>query len=186
MFCPLYSSKPLSVESDTRPTDKHMEIDKEKIAYLPGLLARKLGIGKAALMNHLRKTGLIELCWRTKYSWRIPYEVALKIASPEILSGPPPVRQKRSARRLLANDDTTSKGQEKPAKPATAILPDYRQIGKELRVAGVTMADLIKYIEQQMEVVHEQSPYNTAKRDETGKPQTSGNTSSDISNSSAK
>ena len=186
-----------------------MEINRDKIAYLPGLLAHKLGIGKGTLMRHLRETGLIEKCWRTKYSWRIPYEVAVQIASPEILAGPPPGRQKRSARRLPANG---AKGQEKqlkpeftslqskPAKPATATLPDYRQIGKMLRAAGVTMPDLIKYIEKQMEVVHEQSPYNLARRDENqavtesdndGNPPTPftkgvRSASTDIPNSSAK
>lgn len=163
-----------------------MEINRDKIAYLPGLLAHKLGIGKGTLMKHLRATGLIEHCWRTKYSWRIPYEVALQIASPEILAGPPPGRRKRSSRLPQVRGESGSQKpasgvgeltvafsgtkknerQLEPNKPARAILPDYRQIGKMLRQAGVTMPDLIKYIQQQMGGNNEQTSDNSAKRDE--------------------
>lgn len=180
-----------------------MEINRDKIAYLPGLLAHKLGIGKGTLMKHLRATGLIEQCWRTKYSWRIPYEVALQIASPEILAGPPPGRRKRSARLPQVRGEspaTTFSGAKKnerqpePDKPAREILPDYRQIGKTLRVAGVTMSGLIKYIQQQMGGNNEQTqiplpPFgkgenNSAKRDEnqTATKSTNGGENSDISN----
>lgn len=184
----------------------------DKIAYTPGRLAKKLGVSKGKLMNHLRETGLIEQCFASKSGrWQIPYSVALRISSAETLALPttPVTRSRRKAdageiqsrkadRSSLSSTNGTSYQRQQTFPPQVRPNYDYAQIGKTLRVAGVTMPDLIKYVQQQMEVVYEQSqipqpPFgkgenNNAKRDEnqTDEPKSSGSTSSDISNSSTK
>ena len=68
-------------------------------------------------------------------------------------------------------------------------MPDYAQIGRSLRRAGVTMKDVIKYIEKEMGLTHEQTPNNSGKREENQTDEskaTSVGASSDISNSSEK
>ena len=49
----------------------------DEITFTPGRLAKKLGISKGTLLNHLRGTGLIEQCYVTQHGhWRIPYSLA--------------------------------------------------------------------------------------------------------------
>ena len=173
----------------------------DEITYTPGRLAKKLGISKATLMRHLRKTGLIDQCVLTQHGhWRIPYSLAVKISSPEALTVSP--------RKVSEAPHHKSRGQSLQVSPSSVDtsqpkavgvgLPDYRQIGKTLRKAGFTMTDLIRYIQQQMEVTHEQSPYNSAQRNENQTDEAKSNGSeftdarsglsanSDISNSSEK
>ena len=175
-----------------------------KIAYTPGRLAKKLGVSKGKLMKHLRETGLIEECFASETGrWQIPYSVAVRISSVETLALPTtPVtqsRRKADAGEIQSRNGTSYQRQQ-TFPPQVRPNYDYAQIGKTLRAAGVTMPDLIKYIEKQMEVVHEQSPYNLARRDENqavtesdndGNPPTPftkgvRSASTDIPNSSAK
>jgi hypothetical protein len=117
-------------------------------------------------MRHLRHTGLIYHCFQTDNGyWRIPYHVAAEIASPEALS----LRQKEAPRhrpkeesdelwRLkahLAEAEMVSRGKPTPQRPKTRVeiltqprddnnLPQYyRQIGKVLQDAGVTLKDML-------------------------------------------
>lgn len=138
----------------------------DKIAYTPGRLAKKLGVSKGKLMNHLRETGLIEECFASETGrWQIPYSVAVRISSAETLALPttPVTRSRRKAdRSSLSSTNGTSYQRQQTFPPNY----DYAQIGKTLRVAGVTMPDLIKYIQQQMGGNNEQMSDNSAKRDE--------------------
>ena len=175
----------------------------DEITYTPGRLAKKLGISKSKLMRHLRDTGLIEQCRLTQSGhWQIPYSVAARISSVEALSAPSPtpISRQTRARNNRGNEPKEPKSffnsQTKPISEFTnarsglmVSIPNYAQIGKTLRQAGVTMVDLIKYFEQQMGVTHEQTPNNSGKREENQANEsktTSGGASSDISNSSEK
>jgi len=182
----------------------------DEITYTPGRLARKLGFSKTKLMKHLRATGLIEQCRLTQGGhWQIPYSVAARISSVEALSAPSPTpisrqRQTRKASPPLVNEPKPVSEFTNARSGLMVSIPNYAQIGKALRQAGVTMVDLIKYFEKQMEVTHEQyeqtqnppipprggteGENNSAQRDENqaATKSTNGGGSSDISNSSAK
>lgn len=137
-----------------------------KIAYTPGRLAKKLGVSKGKLMKHLRETGLIEECFASETGrWQIPYSVAVRISSVETLALPTtPVT--RSRRKADAGEIQSRNGTSYQRQQTFPPNYDYAQIGKTLRVAGVTMPDLIKYIQQQMGGNNEQPSDNSAKRDE--------------------
>ena len=171
------------------------------LTYTPGRLAKKLGVSKTRLMNHLRKTGLINQCFLSEYGhWQIPYSVAARISSAEALAVPPPtprgtgeVPRRRNKHAVFNGTEArqplpNQKQQDLQFITPPYSQPNYRQIGKTLRGAGTTMTDLIKYIQQQMDVTHEQSQNNSAKRDETqtDEPKSSGSASSDIPSSRAK
>lgn len=166
----------------------------DEITYTPGRLAKKLGISKGTLMNHLRATGLIDQCYVTRHGhWRIPYSVAVRISSAEALSIPTPTPVSRQTIPQFASEASQrNRGKVSPSfvnEPKPVSVPDYAQIGRSLRRAGITMKDLIKYFEKQRGVTHEQTPNNSAKREENQTDEskaTSGGASSDISNSSEK
>ena len=140
----------------------------EEITYTTGTLAKKLGISKSRLMRHLHATGLIEQCGLTKGGhWRIPYSIAARISSAEALSLPLPTP---ISRQTMPRNNRGSNNRRKVSppvvnepKPVSVSVPDYAQIGRALRQAGITMADVVKYFEQQMEVTHTQ---NNSARDE--------------------
>jgi len=157
----------------------------EEITFTPGRLAKKLGISKSKLMKHLRETGLIDQCFLTQRGhWKIPYSLAARISSVEALSLPSVNKTEGEGRKHKKANNTAQsqvpfQNRGTPtAQPSYTQLnaegftaspkipvqplspPNYAQIGRTLRQAGVTMPTLLKYIEQQMEAVHEQSPYN--------------------------
>ena len=146
----------------------------DEITFTPGRLARKLGISKSKLMRHLRDTGLIEQCWLTKGGhWRIPYSLAVRISSVEALSVQLPksiqevprnkeFNQKVSPLSISSGRSPDAASRNEP-KSVDISLPNYAQIGRSLRRAGVTMRDLIKYIEKQMEATHGQTQDNADK-----------------------
>jgi len=208
----------------------------EEITFTPGRLAKKLGISKSKLMKHLRETGLIDQCFLTQRGhWKIPYSLAARISSVEALSLPSVNKTEGEGRKHKKANNTAQsqvpfQNRGTPtAQPSYTQLnaegftaspkipvqplspPNYAQIGRTLRQAGVTMPTLLKYIEQQMEVeseiaesklidasigtlismskgdLHEQSPYNHTKQDEipTTESKATDDTNTDISNSSS-
>ena len=160
----------------------------DEITYTPGRLAKKLGISKSKLMRHLRDTGLIEQCRLTKGGhWKIPYSLAARISSVEALSVPfsrrPSVDQE--GRQTMPRNFSQKVSPSSVNEPKPVSIPDYAQIGRSLRRAGVTMKDLLKYIEGEMRVTHEKFQDNTAQRNDEnqadGSQTTSGGASSDLS-----
>ena len=138
----------------------------EEITFTPGRLAKKLGISKSKLMKHLRETGLIDQCFLTQRGhWKIPYSLAARISSVEALSLPSVNKTEGEGRKHKKANNTAQsqvpfQNRGTPTAQPSYTQPNYAQIGRTLRQAGVTMPTLLKYIEQQMEAVHEQSPYN--------------------------
>ena len=163
-----------------------------EITYSPGRLAKKIGVSRDTLMRHLRNTGLIYQCFQTdnRY-WRIPYNVAAEIASPEALS----LRQKEAPRHrpkeesdapgrergtgafksrlkadqaeaeIFSNAKTTTKRPKSRVEILTQPRDDnnlaehYGQIGKVLRQAGITLADLVRdYYENKQQQKDDTTP----------------------------
>ena len=126
----------------------------DEITYTPGRLAKKLGISKSKLMRHLRATKLIEQCRLTQSGhWQIPYSVAVRISSAEALSLKTEGRGEKKAGgdKVPKSRQTVSSSYMSPSaqpKVSNYTQPNYAQIGKTLRRAGVTMIDLIRYFEQ--------------------------------------
>lgn len=127
----------------------------DEISYSTGKLGKKIGVSRTTIVKHLKESGLIDECYTTPRGHiRIPYSVAARIAAPEALavSTPTPttlaIVKVPRGRKLLNPDQQRKKEIPPPPQPPQ---PSYAQIGRMLRVAGVSMADLIKYIEQQMQ-----------------------------------
>lgn len=170
---------------------------KDKITYTPGRLAKKLGVSKSKLMNHLRKTGLIDQCWLTERGyWQIPYNIAVRISSAEALAVSTPVTRQiikeprqlyDDARQFPSPEIAGARGLSQKRQDVQYHQPDYAQIGRTLQKAGITMTGFIKYIEQQMGGAHEQTQNNSAKRDkaQTDESPSTGSTGPDISDSSS-
>ncbi|MBC8462705.1 MAG: hypothetical protein H8D67_32470 [Deltaproteobacteria bacterium] len=68
----------------------------KEITYSPGRLAKRLGISRMSLMNHLRAANLMPRCYQDENGWwRIPYSVAIEIAGPEALTVDMPKKKPR-------------------------------------------------------------------------------------------
>lgn len=187
------------------------------ITYLPGALADKLGISKQRLVRHLKETGLIMYCQRTERGHlRIPYSVAVQLVdSPAVLAISPPTRITREVLEVPPIKRSRHINTEQAAvevKPSRRdgftssttvnqpkLMPqpnyqqsNYQQIGKTMRMAGIKLVDLIRYIEQQMkqqrEVIHESQNNSTRRENQTGpalersEGSADANASADISN----
>lgn len=186
---------------------------KDEITYTPGRLARKLGVSKSKLMKHLRATGLIDQCYVTQHGhWQIPYSLAAKISSVEALNTPrqtmPRTHHGFDTKGYESLQATQPKGSKiasglprssqrnqkvSPSfvnEPKPVHIPDYTQIGRSLRRAGVTMKDLLNYIEKEMGVTHENIQDNSAQRNDENPADesttTSGSAGSNIPNSGEK
>ena len=60
---------------------------KGDFSYSPGQLGKKLGVTATTVKRYLKKTGLINQCYKDDNNWwRIPQRVAVKFISPESLA----------------------------------------------------------------------------------------------------
>ncbi len=58
-----------------------------EITYSPGRLAKKIGVSRNTVKNHLYNSGLISQCYRSQNGYlQIPYRVAALMSSAEALA----------------------------------------------------------------------------------------------------
>lgn len=142
-----------------------------EITYTPGRLAKKIGVSRSTLMNHLRNSGLISQCSRTPNGYlRIPYHIAVEICSPEALAireieaSRKPNRVRMGGQQSLPESEAVGNSRAADASRIAADEPlvrtsrtnplfsqstDYAQIGRTLRKAGITLKDVINYCQKQ-------------------------------------
>lgn len=151
-----------------------------EITYSPGRLAKKIGVSRDTLMNHLHDTGLIHQCFQMENGyWRIPYKVVIEIAGPEVLTTtqpPVPRRKKTSPRNGIRKQPVPDEQIKQPVATVRPGVPirepsknrrvdiltsnddspeHHTQMGEVLRWAGITMSDLIREYENRKEVKNE-------------------------------